>query len=86
MNDELKFTMLNEDLTTITLPYDGNTYSIDTSKSKATFICNGFSIKDTILEILNDWDGFIMADQKNLDKLAQEITDALAEKLHLKQG
>ena len=56
----------------------------DTTKWKMDVVCNGFSIKDTILEVLRGADLFYCCPDR--EKLAQDITDALAEKLHLKQG
>jgi hypothetical protein len=44
------------------------------------YIINGFSIKDTILDCLNE------LDTDDMEYIAQHITDALATKLRLKQG
>ena len=54
-----------------TLPYD--------------IICNGFSLKDTIKEVMLSYDFF----DYNLDiveGIAEDIKEALAVKLRLKQG
>ncbi len=49
------------------------------------YTINGFSIKDTILEVINKQRGIDFYNNDE-DELAQDITDALAIKLRLKQG
>jgi hypothetical protein len=46
-------------------------------------ICNDFSIKDTIIEVLTNSKNLALC---NIDGLAEEIKEAFAIKLRLKQG
>lgn len=60
----------------------------DSSKIPMDIVCNGFKMKDLIIEVLNKHNtGYNMdlCDDK-INKIAEEITDAFAIKLRLKQG
>lgn len=60
----------------------------DSSKLPMDIICNGFSIRDTILNVLDKYNNGYRMDlpDDELNNLAQELTDALAIKCNLKQG
>jgi hypothetical protein len=55
---------------------------LDSSKIPMDIICNGFSIKETIMEVLKSYDS---CNQDNED-MAQDITNKLSNKLRIKQG
>ena len=66
------------------------TGTLPSNLTNMDYVCNGFSIKDTILEVLMDhaeldWFSRSIAKQDVIN-LSQCITDALAIKLRLKQG
>lgn len=60
----------------------------DSSKLPMDIICNGFSVKDTLLDVLDKYNnGYRMDLQtEELNNLVTELTDALAIKCRLKQG
>jgi len=58
----------------------------DSSKLPMTIICNGFSMKDVIMKVLNSNVATICMDDCYMDKLADDIQEAFAVKLGLKQG
>lgn len=63
--------------------------NIEWSKIPVDIVCNGFSLKDTIFNTIKAWANNDWPDdeQKHLyTDLAEKITEALAVKLHLKQG
>lgn len=73
------------------LPYTAPTLTLlDPSTLPINIICNGFSIKQVVTDVLNQWREHIVfiADDEEIDfdKIAQEITDAFAVKMRLKQG
>ena len=49
-------------------------------------ICNGFSLKKTILEILREHEKQRYLDDADIDEIAEEIIEAFAVKLRMKQG
>ena len=49
-------------------------------------ICNGFSIKETIMSVLKKYDRMGCLDYCPLDDLAEDLKEAFAIKLRLKQG
>lgn len=49
-------------------------------------ICNGFSIKETIKEVLNRYEDMALCDWMIIDEIAEEIKEAFAVKLRMKQG
>jgi hypothetical protein len=55
----------------------------DESKRPFDIICNDFSIKETIIEVLNQSENLPL---QNIEDLAEEIKEAFAIKLRLKQG
>jgi hypothetical protein len=67
----------------------GQTISFwDSSKIPMDIICNGFSIKETIIEVLNKYNngyGMDFTDEK-LREMAEDMKEAFAVKLRLKQG
>lgn len=57
----------------------------DASKIPTDIICNGFSMKEVIVEILNrHHDGYVT--QKYVEEIAEDIKEAFAVKLGFKQG
>jgi len=60
----------------------------DPSKFPMDIICNGFSIKETLLNVLDKYNNGYRMDlpPDELNNLVQELTDALAIKCRLKQG
>ena len=57
----------------------------DGSNFPTDIICNGFSMKDVIVEILNrHHNGYVT--QKYVEEIAEDIKEAFAIKLRLKQG
>lgn len=60
----------------------------DHTKITMDIICHGFSVKDTILDVLDKYNNGYRMDlpTDELNNLAQELTDALAIKCRLKQG
>lgn len=60
----------------------------DSSKSPMDIICNGFSIKKTIIEVLNThtFGEEIYATDSKIEEIAEEIKEAFSVKLRLKQG
>ena len=53
----------------------------DSSKLPMDIVCNGFSMKDVIFNVLESWEPGLPTNQP----MAEEITDALALHLRLKQ-
>jgi len=53
-------------------------------------ICNGFSIKEAIFDVLNKYSGCTLStyekDDAYIGKLCEEIKEVFAVKLRLKQG
>jgi hypothetical protein len=58
----------------------------DSSKVPMDIICNGFSIKQTIIDVLNPYEGINYLDEERIEKISEEIKEAFAVKLRLKQG
>ncbi len=58
----------------------------DSSKIPMDIICNGFSIKETILDVLKKYDKERYLDDCDINELAEDIKEAFAIKLRLKQG
>lgn len=80
---------MNEfEATELTVPASEAYTSFDSSSFPMNIICNGFSIKDTLLDILDKYNNGYSMDlrQDELNKLATELTNALAIKCQLKQG
>ncbi len=72
------------------LVYKAPTLTLLDPKMPMNIICNGFSIKQVVTDVLNQWREHIVfiADDEEIDfdRIAQEITDAFAVKMKLKQG
>ncbi len=72
------------------LTYSAPTFKLLDPNLPMNIVCNGFSIKQVVVDVLNQWKEHIVfiADDNEVDfeKIAQEITDVFAEKLKLKQG
>lgn len=60
----------------------------DFSKIPTDIICNGFSLKNTIIEVLNFHTvcNEIHATDSKIEEIAEDIKETLAVKLRLKQG
>ncbi len=58
----------------------------DSSKIPMDIVCNGFSMKKVILEILEDYQYNRNLESDYIDQLAEDIKDAFAVKLGIKQG
>ena len=58
----------------------------DSSKITMDVICNGFSIKQVIVDVLNPYEGINYLDEERIEKIAEEIKEVFAVKLRLKQG
>ena len=58
----------------------------DSSKMPMDIVCNGFSIKQVIVDVLNPYEGINYLDEERIEKIAEEIKEAFAVKLRLKQG
>lgn len=58
----------------------------DYSKIPMNIVCNGFSMKDVILEVLMKKEKKMVWDNDELIGIAEAITDAFTVKLRLKQG
>lgn len=54
---------------------------LDASKLPMDIVCNGFKMKDVIIDVLNRYNTGC-----NHEEIADEISDAFAIKLRLKQG
>lgn len=57
---------------------------VDPSTIPYDIICNGFSLKETILEVLNRYETEGLLEYAEV--IAEEIKEALAVKMRLKQG
>ncbi len=71
-----------------TKDYPATISNFDSLKIPMDIICNGFSIKETIIEVLQKYNNGYQIDLSDnyLDEIAEDMKEAFAVKLKLKQG
>jgi hypothetical protein len=64
----------------------GLTGTIPSNLKNMDYTINGFSIKETIKEVLDRYEDMALSDWMIIDEIAEEIKEAFAVKLRMKQG
>lgn len=59
---------------------------VNPSKFPINIVCNGFVMKDVILDVLKKYEKERLLDDCDIEELATEIQEAFAVKLGIKQG